>query len=280
MIRLKDLIEVIINELDFTTQNAFDTYQDQHDMRGDTKVTVAGKSMNVVQAIQQSKNPNLKNKYKIDNSGKSKLNKLWNKLTGNDNDMERSPEFQKQKDDELKAKEKKINQKISMYRNNIEPAEDAIRKMFEKDPNFGDSYQHDFKSIGGGLDDIPNGFEVRKDYGWKKGLNLDQSVSVNADYNKGTIDVYNTKNAMTAKPSIENKKTFKVGDIKGVTDYFNQLFNDKNVMTGKGEYYNDMPQTANPALYNFDKDMGKMFGNKSVKKESKIIKLKDLIKKR
>ena len=53
--RLKQL-----NELDFGSQKAFDSYQKQHDMRGDTQVTVAGKKMSVTQAAKQSKEPAIK----------------------------------------------------------------------------------------------------------------------------------------------------------------------------------------------------------------------------
>jgi len=46
-----------LNELEFGTQKAFDAYQKQHDMRGSTQVTVAGKKMSVSQAAKQSKDP-------------------------------------------------------------------------------------------------------------------------------------------------------------------------------------------------------------------------------
>ena len=49
-----------LNELEFGTQKAFDSYQKQHDMRGDTQVTVAGKKMSVTQAAKQSKDPAIK----------------------------------------------------------------------------------------------------------------------------------------------------------------------------------------------------------------------------
>jgi len=49
-----------LNELDFGSQKAFDSYQKQHDMRGDTQVTVAGKKMSVSQAAKQSKDPAIK----------------------------------------------------------------------------------------------------------------------------------------------------------------------------------------------------------------------------
>jgi len=44
-----------LNELEFGTQKSFDAYNKQHDLRGDTKVTVAGKKMSVSQAAKQSK---------------------------------------------------------------------------------------------------------------------------------------------------------------------------------------------------------------------------------
>ena len=49
-----------LNELDFGSQKAFDSYQKQHDLRGDTQVTVAGKKMSVSQAVKQSKDSELK----------------------------------------------------------------------------------------------------------------------------------------------------------------------------------------------------------------------------
>jgi hypothetical protein len=49
-----------LNELEFGTQKAFDSYQKQHDMRGDTQVTVAGKKMSVNQAVKQSDDKALK----------------------------------------------------------------------------------------------------------------------------------------------------------------------------------------------------------------------------
>jgi hypothetical protein len=49
-----------LNELEFGTQKAFDAYQKQHDMRGSTQVTVAGKKMSVSQAAKQSKDPAIK----------------------------------------------------------------------------------------------------------------------------------------------------------------------------------------------------------------------------
>lgn len=61
MIKLKSLLkESLLNELEFGTQKAFDSYQKQHDMRGDTEVTVAGKKMSVKQAVKQSGDKALK----------------------------------------------------------------------------------------------------------------------------------------------------------------------------------------------------------------------------
>lgn len=59
--KLKSLLkESLLNELEFGTQKAFDSYQKQHDLRGDTEVTVAGKKMSVKQAVKQSKDSELK----------------------------------------------------------------------------------------------------------------------------------------------------------------------------------------------------------------------------
>ena len=61
MIKLKSLLkESLLNELEFGTQKAFDSYQKQHDLRGDTEVTVAGKKMSVNQAVKQSKDASVK----------------------------------------------------------------------------------------------------------------------------------------------------------------------------------------------------------------------------
>jgi hypothetical protein len=49
-----------LNELEFGTQKAFDSYQKQHDMRGDTIVTVSGKRMSVKTALKQSGDNTLK----------------------------------------------------------------------------------------------------------------------------------------------------------------------------------------------------------------------------
>jgi hypothetical protein len=46
-----------LNELEFGTQKAFDSYQKQHDLKPDTKVTVAGKAMSAGQAAKQSNDP-------------------------------------------------------------------------------------------------------------------------------------------------------------------------------------------------------------------------------
>jgi hypothetical protein len=49
-----------LNELEFGTQKAFDSYQKNHNLRDTTKVTVAGKKMSVSQAKDQSKDPDVK----------------------------------------------------------------------------------------------------------------------------------------------------------------------------------------------------------------------------
>ena len=70
-----------LNELDFGSQKAFDSYQKQHDLRGDTQVTVAGKKMSVSQAVKQSKDSELKGSPVFGNNkggevfGKSKSQK-------------------------------------------------------------------------------------------------------------------------------------------------------------------------------------------------------------
>lgn len=62
-----------LNELDFGSQKAFDSYQKQHDMRDDTEVTVAGKKMSVGQAVKQSKDPELKGSPVFGKGGGTKV---------------------------------------------------------------------------------------------------------------------------------------------------------------------------------------------------------------
>jgi hypothetical protein len=67
--KLRDLIPVnALNELDFKHQSSFDAYRKQHDMRPDTKVTIAGKATTVGDA---SKKPGLLQKLGSKLFGKS-----------------------------------------------------------------------------------------------------------------------------------------------------------------------------------------------------------------
>jgi hypothetical protein len=59
-----------LNELEFGTQKAFDSYQKNHDLRDTTKVTVAGKKMSVSQAKDQSKDPAVKQGSSVFGKGK------------------------------------------------------------------------------------------------------------------------------------------------------------------------------------------------------------------
>jgi hypothetical protein len=59
-----------LNELEFGTQKAFDSYQKNHDLRDTTKVTVAGKKMSVSQAKDQSKDPAVKQGSAVFGKGK------------------------------------------------------------------------------------------------------------------------------------------------------------------------------------------------------------------
>jgi hypothetical protein len=59
IVLIKERIQQL-NELDFGSQKAFDSYQKQHDLRGDTEVTVAGKKMSVSQAVKQSQDSTIK----------------------------------------------------------------------------------------------------------------------------------------------------------------------------------------------------------------------------
>ena len=61
-----------LNELEFGTQKAFDSYQKNHDLRDTTKVTVAGKKMSVSQAKDQSKDPAVKKGSAVFGKGKGK----------------------------------------------------------------------------------------------------------------------------------------------------------------------------------------------------------------
>jgi hypothetical protein len=65
-----------LNELEFGTQKAFDTYQKNHSLRDTTKVTVAGKKMSVSQAKDQSKDPDVKGSAVF---GKGKGGKVFGK---------------------------------------------------------------------------------------------------------------------------------------------------------------------------------------------------------
>lgn len=75
------LIKQRLQELEFGTQKAFDTYKKNHDMRPDTKVKVAGKNTTVAQASKSGGNGKSKgtsvfatNKKKADNEFKGKYN--------------------------------------------------------------------------------------------------------------------------------------------------------------------------------------------------------------
>jgi hypothetical protein len=61
-----------LNELEFGTQKAFDSYQKNHSLRDTTKVTVAGKKMSVSQAKDQSKDPAVKKGSAVFGKGKGK----------------------------------------------------------------------------------------------------------------------------------------------------------------------------------------------------------------
>lgn len=113
-----------LNELEFGTQKAFDSYQKQHDLRGDTEVTVAGKKMSVKQAVKQSKDSELKGSPVFGNDkggevfGKKstgtasndsfakkmeKLNPGWNKkavMKAIENEYEKDNPFDKEDHDE------------------------------------------------------------------------------------------------------------------------------------------------------------------------------------
>ena len=58
-IKLKQLLETTLDqkslkEIHFGSQNAFDEYIKQHDLRPDTKITIRGKAMTVAQATKNS----------------------------------------------------------------------------------------------------------------------------------------------------------------------------------------------------------------------------------
>ena len=61
-VKLKKLLEATLDrkplkEINFGSQNAFDDYIKQHDLRPDTKVTIRGKTMTVAQARKNSSEP-------------------------------------------------------------------------------------------------------------------------------------------------------------------------------------------------------------------------------
>jgi len=66
-IKLKQLLETAVErkplkEINFGSQNAFDDYIKQHDLRPDTKVTIRGKAMTVAQARKNSSEPEVNTK--------------------------------------------------------------------------------------------------------------------------------------------------------------------------------------------------------------------------
>ena len=66
-IKLKKLLETTLErkalkEINFGSQNAFDDYIKQHDLRPDTKVTIRGKAMTVAQARKNSSEPTVNTK--------------------------------------------------------------------------------------------------------------------------------------------------------------------------------------------------------------------------
>ena len=66
-IKLKQLLETAVErkplkEINFGSQNAFDDYIKQHDLRPDTKVTIRGKAMTVAQARKNSSEPTVNTK--------------------------------------------------------------------------------------------------------------------------------------------------------------------------------------------------------------------------
>jgi hypothetical protein len=122
MIKLKSLLkESLLNELDFGSQKAFDSYQKQHDMRGDTKVTVAGKKMSVSQAKDQSKDPDVKGSAVF---GKGKGGEVF----GNDKKVNTTPKST----EDIKAFYKKTR-KLTDDNNHSEAAIELAKFMDDKE---------------------------------------------------------------------------------------------------------------------------------------------------
>lgn len=66
-LKLKKLLEATLDrkplkEINFGSQNAFDDYIKQHELRPDTKVTIRGKAMTVAQARKNSSEPTVNTK--------------------------------------------------------------------------------------------------------------------------------------------------------------------------------------------------------------------------
>jgi hypothetical protein len=110
-----------LNELEFGTQKAFDAYQKQHDMRGSTQVTVAGKKMSVSQAAKQSKDPAIKGSSVFGNNKGGEV--FGKKSTSTDDDTgggwgpESSPE-EKERDNE-RSQLSKMSNKVEDYINKV-----------------------------------------------------------------------------------------------------------------------------------------------------------------
>ena len=83
--RLNEL-SISLKEMDFTNQKAFDSYQKQHKLRPDTKVTIAGKATTAGQASKSSQSAKGTSVFGGDNSSSQSAPKKASNYSENDID--------------------------------------------------------------------------------------------------------------------------------------------------------------------------------------------------
>jgi hypothetical protein len=160
-----------LNELDFGSQKAFDSYQKQHDMRGDTQVTVAGKKMSVTQAAKQSKDSELKGSPVF---GKGKGGKVFGKKSDDGGIMGKIKDFVGSKGFQFGARR---------------PSEEEDKVAAD---HFSDYENKKINAIG--VDKVTgNIYAANDDYEVvlsPKGKVLKSDTSITGKYNKDALDAY------------------------------------------------------------------------------------------
>jgi hypothetical protein len=160
-----------LNELDFGSQKAFDSYQKQHDMRADTQITVAGKKMSVGQAVKKSKDSELKGSPVF---GKGKGGKVFGKKSDDGGIMGKIKDFVGSKGFQFGARR---------------PTEDEDKIASD---HFSDYENKKVNSIG--VDKVTgNIYAANDDYEVvlsPKGKVLKSDTSITGKYNKDALDAY------------------------------------------------------------------------------------------